>query len=226
MNSQVWPVKVWRRIVAWGFEQLYHQMAWSYDAVSWGVSLGRWQQWQQAVLPFIIGPRVLEVAHGPGHLLLALHQAGYQVTGLDQSAQMGRLARARLQDALANVGLARGQAQALPFASNVFDCLVVTFPTRFILETTTWQAAARVLRPGGRLLILPAARLLGRGPAPRLIGWLYHLTGQTTPTELDMAAVWTPWLTALAAAGLPATVYQLPLAGSEAWLLVAEKKSG
>lgn len=225
MNSQVWPVKAWRRIVAWGFEQLYHQMAWSYDAVSWGVSLGRWRQWQQAVLPYVAGPRVLEVAHGPGHLLLTLHRAGYQVTGLDQSAQMGRLARSRLQAAQIEVELVRGLAQALPFMSGVFDCLVVTFPTHFILEAAALQAAARVLRPGGRLVILPAARLLGQGPAVRLIGWLYRVTGQAAPADLDTAAVWAPWLAALTAADLPATVERLPLPGSELWLLVAEKKS-
>jgi ubiquinone/menaquinone biosynthesis C-methylase UbiE len=61
-----------RRAVKLGFHLLYHQFAFTYDAVAWFVSLGQWQAWGQAALKRVRGPRVLEIGHGPGHLLIAL----------------------------------------------------------------------------------------------------------------------------------------------------------
>ena len=55
------------------FHLLYHQLAWAYDAVSAAVSLGRWQDWGAAALPFVNGASVLELGHGPGHLLSLIH---------------------------------------------------------------------------------------------------------------------------------------------------------
>ena len=79
-------------LVRFGFRQLYTHFAWLYDAVAHVVSLGEWQAWGRAVIPFL-GPaapqgtplRLLELAHGPGHLHLTLRQAGYHVVGIDLS---------------------------------------------------------------------------------------------------------------------------------------------
>ena len=90
---------LWWRLVRFGFRLLYQEMAWTYDLVSWAVSLGEWRAWQRAALPFVSGRHVLEIAHGPGHLLLALSTAGFTVSGLDLSPQMGRQARRRLRTA-------------------------------------------------------------------------------------------------------------------------------
>ncbi|MER3543218.1 MAG: hypothetical protein C4311_01115 [Chloroflexota bacterium] len=59
------------------FRLLYNELAWTYDWVSQAVSLGQWRSWQRASLARLRGPRVLEVAHGTGDLLLDLAEAGF-----------------------------------------------------------------------------------------------------------------------------------------------------
>ena len=51
-----------------GFHLLYNELAWSYDLVSWAVSLGQWRTWGRASLRYLLGPRVLEVAFGTGDI--------------------------------------------------------------------------------------------------------------------------------------------------------------
>ena len=169
---------LWVRLIQLGFSLLYNQFAWSYDAVSFLVSLGAWRDWQRAALPFIQGPRVLELAHGPGHMLIALHQEGLQVTGIDLSNRMGRLARRRIIAAKAKLSILQSPAQTLPFAQGTFDTVLATFPTEFILDPITLSAVHRVLGQDGLFVIVPEARMTGDGFIERTIEWLYHVTGQ------------------------------------------------
>ena len=57
--------RLFQSLLGWVFDRLYNQLAWSYDLVSWLVSGGLWRQWHSLVLPYLVGPRVLEVS-GPG----------------------------------------------------------------------------------------------------------------------------------------------------------------
>lgn len=206
-------------------------MAWSYDVVSWLASLGEWRAWQQAALPFVYGERVLEIAHGPGHMLLALAQAGYRVTGLDLSPAMGRITGRRLQRAGLPPALVRGRAQALPFATHTFDTVLSTFPTPFIVERATIRAIYRVLRPGGRLVVVPEGHLTGRGPLPRFINWLYLITGQRAGTfAVDKVQYWPaaspPWQQyrrEMAALGFSLDVKHVQLARSAVTVAIADK---
>lgn len=183
--------RAWWRLVRLGFHLLYNEMAWSYDAVSWLASLGAWQAWQQTALPYVQGQRVLEIAHGPGHILLALEAEGYEMIGLDLSPAMGRLAQRRLDKAGVAANLVRGRVQALPFAANHFDTVLSTFPTAFIGERETMREAGRVLRPGGRFLIVPEGHLSGGGLLERFINWLYVITGQRSGEfAVDEANYW------------------------------------
>lgn len=88
---------LWRSFIRTFFRLLYHELAWTYDLVAWFVSFGQWKAWGRAAISRLRGPRVLELAHGPGHLLVAMTRAGLAPVGLDLSPQMGRLARARLE---------------------------------------------------------------------------------------------------------------------------------
>ncbi len=205
------------RLLHFAFRLLYHELAWTYDVVSWLVSLGEWRKWQRAALPYVQGERVLELGHGPGHLLWALQQANLQVVGLDLSPQMGRLARRRAPGAL----LVRGRAQALPFAAASFDTVLATFPTEYIVAPQTLTAVARVLVENGRLLIVPFGHLTGRTWLHRLIAWLFRITGQQTEAS---PAQWEPYLARLRAAGFAITLQQIPFARSAATLLICEKE--
>jgi ubiquinone/menaquinone biosynthesis C-methylase UbiE len=207
-------------LVGRAFHALYHQAAWSYDAVAWAVSLGQWRAWGAAALPYLTGPRVLELGHGPGHLLATLAEHGFEPVGLDLSPQMGRLARRRSPAAR----LVRARGQAAPFVAGSFDGALATFPTAYITDPQTVSTIFRLLRPGGRLVIVPEARLGGRGPLKALIDWLYALTGQRGPAGDDDARSREQWWTAaLAPAGFGVRVVQTAVGQSAVTIVLADR---
>jgi ubiquinone/menaquinone biosynthesis C-methylase UbiE len=171
--------RLWWGFLRLFFRLLYNEFAWAYDLVAWAVSLGQWKAWGRAALPRLRGERVLELAHGPGHLLATMAERGLAPVGLDLSPYMGRLARRRLsQDGGLAAPLVRGRAQALPFRDGCFDSTVTTFPAEFILVPDTLREVARVLSPNGRWVVVAGAVLSGRDPLSRFIWWLYRITGQ------------------------------------------------
>ncbi|HLF25248.1 MAG TPA: methyltransferase domain-containing protein [Anaerolineae bacterium] len=172
---------MWKRLLRFGFRLLYNELAWTYDFVAWCVSLGKWNAWGQAALKYLRGPRVLELAHGPGHLLLTLKQAGHRPIGIDMSPYMSRQAARRLHRASVAIPLVRCRAQALPFRSACFDDAVASFPTEYIVDPQTLREVARVTGRDGRLVVVAGANLGGRGPLPRLIEHVYQITGQRDP---------------------------------------------
>jgi ubiquinone/menaquinone biosynthesis C-methylase UbiE len=149
-----------------------------YDAVSQIVSRGHWGDWQRASLAQLKGQQILELAFGTGNLLADLHAAGYHPVGLELSPSMVRLAKHTLERRGVDLSLVRGRVQALPFGCTSFDSVLCTFPGDFILAPVTLAEISRVLRPGGRAVLVPSARLYGRDPVTRLIEWLYWITGQ------------------------------------------------
>jgi ubiquinone/menaquinone biosynthesis C-methylase UbiE len=182
------------------FGHLYTTLAWAYDFVAWSTSAGQWDRWRSVALDWIApDTTVLELGPGTGHLLRAFRRRGQVAFGLERSPQMVRIARRRLASMGVAAPLARGRAQAQPFASNVFDAVVATFPSEYIIEGTTLAEIYRCLKPGGRLALLTAAWPTGPKLVDRLAGWLYRATGQAL--EPDGA-----WTQALRAAPIPLEV--------------------
>jgi ubiquinone/menaquinone biosynthesis C-methylase UbiE len=169
------------------FYLLYHPFAWSYDLVAASVSLGRWLDWVRAVIPFIEGTRVLELGHGPGHLQRTLFNRGLLAVGLDESWQMGQLAKRRLVDSgYTKFNLSRGLAQSLPFPAEAFDTIVSTFPSNYIFEPATLLEAHRTLKNGGRFIVLPAAWIIGQKLMERYAAALFRVTGQVPTEPIDI----------------------------------------
>jgi ubiquinone/menaquinone biosynthesis C-methylase UbiE len=167
------------------FDLLYHPFAWTYDLVAWTVSLGRWKDWVKSVTPFIEGPHVLELGYGPGHLQRILLDRGLLTVGLDESRQMGNLAKRRLsRSGYTQFGIIRGWGQNLPFPAETFDTIIATFPTEYIFEESTPSEAWRTLKNGGRLIVLPVAWVTGAGILDRFAAWLFRVTGQA-PSDLS-----------------------------------------
>ncbi|OWY59258.1 hypothetical protein B7486_75550, partial [cyanobacterium TDX16] len=175
--------------------------AFTYDWVSWIVSLGAWRCWVRTSLKHIgaePGARVLELAHGTGNLQLDLNERGYCAIGYDLSPAMGRIARKKLSRTNFPVRLARGQAQRLPFASDSFTAVISTFPTDFITAPETLREVYRVLKPDGVLVIVPNALLTGSGLIERALEWVYQITGQRErgsrgASDDDMATWFVPF---------------------------------
>ncbi len=179
----------WWALIKLGFRLLYNEFAFTYDWVSWGVSLGAWRCWQRSVLKYLEvepGAAILEIAHGTGNLQLDLHAAGYQVFGHDLSANMGRIAQAKLQRQQFSAWLSRGRAQQLPYASGQIAAVISTFPTNFILEPDTLIEVQRVLQPGGQFLIVPNGMFTTGGVVAAGLEWLYRVTGQRDNSQFDV----------------------------------------
>lgn len=228
-----------RTLLRFFFRLLYHQFAFTYDLVAAVVSMGRWKDWVSSVVPFVHGPRVLEIGHGPGHLQRVLLSRGLSTIGIDESTQMGRLARNNLTRFLrstsssskstqanisyAQVNLTRGISQHLPFLPETFDTIVATFPSEYIFDPKTMLEARRVLVPNGRFVILPGATILGRGILDRAMALLFRITGQTSP---DLAEILherskDPFMRA----GFHVEVHELNIRSSLVFVLVATRLS-
>jgi ubiquinone/menaquinone biosynthesis C-methylase UbiE len=193
------------RLLKLAFEALYGPFAWAYDWVSRTFFLGQWRLWQRAAIPHLLGPRVLEVGMGTGNLQLDLARAGYRAWGVDLSPQMLRHAAAKARRLSTVFSACRARSQALPFPSASFDSVVSTFPTDYIADPATLREIRRVLRPGGRLVIVPGGWLTSNDPKGKAFEGVakvvYGYKGDSDPAKLaDHATAGhgaLKWITAL-----------------------------
>lgn len=179
------------RLAKLAFEFLYGPAVPFYDWVSRVGFAGEWSRWQETTLRFIRTGPTLELGPGTGDLLSRLQQHGLKPFGLERSAQM--IARAQGKFRAGGVTappLVRGQSEAIPFAANSFGAVVATFPSGWVFRTTTWMEIARVLRPGGDVVIVLGGELAPDSFGRRLRAWAYRpLYGRMTdPLPLPPAS--------------------------------------
>jgi demethylmenaquinone methyltransferase/2-methoxy-6-polyprenyl-1,4-benzoquinol methylase len=109
------------------------------------------------------GQRVLDVAAGSGDLALEFSKragASGEVWLTDINGEMLQIGRDRMLDRGRLLPAVRCDAERLPFPSNYFDCVSVAFGLRNMTHMDRALAEMqRVLRPGGRLLVLEFSRV-------------------------------------------------------------------
>ena len=137
-----------------------------YDLMNDLMSAGMHRLWKRftvetsAVRP---GDRVLDVAGGTGDLArLFARRVGEtgSVVLTDINAPMLAVGRDRLLDEGMVMPVAQCNAEYLPFAADTFDCVTVGFGLRNMTHKDAALAEMRrVLRPGGRLLVLEFSRV-------------------------------------------------------------------
>ncbi len=127
--------------------------------------------WER-ILDLVLGGgsplRALDVGCGTGFLSLALAERGHLVRGVDLASQMLALARQKAARRGLSVAFAGADAEALPFPSSSFDLVA----SRHLLWTLPHPEEAieewiRVLRPGGRLVLIEG-KLEPSSPPPPL----------------------------------------------------------
>ena len=203
------------------FFLLYHPFAFAYDAVAAAVSLGHWNEWITSVLPWIHGPRVLELGAGPGHLQEALRSRVPAAFGLDESRQMVALASRRLRSGgFGQPNLVRAVSGDLPFSPGSFQTVVATFPSTTIFGPRALGEAHRVLSTGGRLIVLPLVWHTGRRILERLLVRIFRITGES-PGPFELVAQ--RFREAPVAAGFQVEIIRLEVRSALLLLLVAEK---
>lgn len=122
-----------------------------------------WKAFAVALAAVRAGERVLDVAAGSGDLALDFAKcAGTsgEVWLTDINRAMLERGRDRLLDRGRPVPAVQCDAQELPFPSDYFDCVSVAFGLRNMTDQDTALAEMRrVLKPGGRLLVLEFSRV-------------------------------------------------------------------
>ncbi len=148
-----------QRRVAGVFDSVAHNYDLMNDVMSFGIHR-LWKRFtieQCAARP---GQRILDLAGGTGDLAAKLSPRvgprGAVVVG-DINASMLNVGRARLLDKgiSGNLEFVQANAESLPFPAASFDCVTIAFGLRNVTDKPKALASMqRVLKPGGRLLIL------------------------------------------------------------------------
>jgi demethylmenaquinone methyltransferase/2-methoxy-6-polyprenyl-1,4-benzoquinol methylase len=142
---------------------VFHSVANKYDVMNDLMSLGLHRVWKRIAIELTgvrEGQRVLDLAGGTGDLAALLAPkvgARGQIILSDINASMLAVGRGRLVDRgiVGNVRYVQADAETLPFPDNHFDCVTIAFGLRNVTNKDKALASmARVLKPGGRALVL------------------------------------------------------------------------
>jgi demethylmenaquinone methyltransferase/2-methoxy-6-polyprenyl-1,4-benzoquinol methylase len=143
-------------------ETMFDKIAFRYDFLNRFLSAGIDVGWRKKAIKLLLPlhpKRILDVATGPGDFALTSYEIlkPEKITGIDISEGMLELGRKKIINAgLANhIELLNGDSEAILFEDNSFDAVTVAFGVRnFENLEQGLSEIKRVMRPGGRLIVL------------------------------------------------------------------------
>ena len=148
-------------------QNVFTSVAGKYDIMNDIMSAGIHRIWKESMMNWLSprsGQKLLDVAGGTGDISLKfLERAGSgHATVLDLTEKMLAVGKTRAKDSAVQECLdwVVGDAMALPFQDNLFDVYTISFGIRNV--THPYRAlteAHRVLRPGGRLMVLEFSQI-------------------------------------------------------------------
>lgn len=171
-------------------KSLFSEVARGYDQANQVLSLGVHHLWRKKLVQWAQPTKdstILDCATGTGDVAIAFKQAlqgGGKITGIDFCADMLDFAPGKAQKAGYQINFQVADVTQLPFESNSFDIVTISFGIRNVENPLAGiQEMTRVLKPGGRLVILEfgQVRLPLIGPAynwyskhmlPKIGGWI------------------------------------------------------
>jgi demethylmenaquinone methyltransferase/2-methoxy-6-polyprenyl-1,4-benzoquinol methylase len=171
---------------------VFDRVADRYDLMNDLMSLGLhrlWKAFAVSIARVRAGDRVLDVASGSGDLARAFAARGAVVCMSDINGAMLARGRDRMADAGRLAPAVQCDAERLPFADAAFDCVSVGFGLRNMTHKDAALAEmARVLKPGGRLLVLEFSQVWKALQKPydlysfRVLPWLgERVAGDAAP---------------------------------------------
>ena len=163
-------------------QDYYSRIYRTYDLVNRLFTFGLDERWRRHTVKECLAcnPReILDLCCGTGDLAIRLAKAsadGVHITGYDLNPHMLEMARTKAKKSnVTDVDFLQGDAGALPFCNQSFDCITIGFGFRNL----TWENPAgekhileisRVMKPGARLFIIESAV-----PENRLVRLLYRM---------------------------------------------------
>ncbi|MEQ9041658.1 MAG: bifunctional demethylmenaquinone methyltransferase/2-methoxy-6-polyprenyl-1,4-benzoquinol methylase UbiE [Silicimonas sp.] len=150
---------------------VFTNVASKYDVMNDVMSVGVHRLWKDAMMDWLAprgGQRLLDVAGGTGDIAFRFlkRAPGASAVVLDMTEQMLVEGRKRAEaEAMADrLDWVTGDAMALPFEDNSFDVYTISFGIRNVTRIPdALSEAYRVLRPGGRLMVLEFSQLPNEG---------------------------------------------------------------
>src|SRR5690606_7293327 len=158
---------------------VFHSVAAKYDVMNDLMSAGVHRLWKRFTIELSgvrPGNRVLDIAGGTGDLTAKFSRlvgAEGKVVLADINESMLRVGRDKLIDngIVDNVEYVQANAECLPFPDNFFDCVTIAFGLRNVTDKdAALRSMLRVLKPGGRLLVLEFSK-----PPNQALAKLYDL---------------------------------------------------
>ncbi|GKX50793.1 bifunctional demethylmenaquinone methyltransferase/2-methoxy-6-polyprenyl-1,4-benzoquinol methylase UbiE [Budvicia aquatica] len=142
---------------------VFHSVASKYDLMNDLMSFGIHRVWKRFTIDCSAvreGQKVLDLAGGTGDLTAKFSRLvgeKGEVVLADINDSMLKMGRSKLRDMgiVGNVNYVQANAEALPFPDNYFDCITISFGLRNVTDKDkALRSMFRVLKPGGRLLVL------------------------------------------------------------------------
>jgi ubiquinone/menaquinone biosynthesis methyltransferases len=158
---------------------VFHSVAAKYDLMNDLMSLGIHRLWKRFTIECSgarPGQKILDLAGGTGDLTARFSRiVGEQgeVVLTDINDSMLKVGRDKLRDRglVGNIRYVQGNAEALPFPDNYFDLVTIGFGLRNVTDKQkALDSMFRVLKPGGRLLVLEFSK-----PTNAVMSKLYDL---------------------------------------------------
>src|SRR5262245_38090751 len=166
---------------------MFDDVSGRYDFLNAVMTLGQDGAWREAMWRRVPAGahRVLDLCTGSGVSLTGLRRVGRTVLGVDVSLGMLHAAANALAQGGWSPRLACADAFALPLRSHSLDAITIAFGIRNLRpRRTALVELARVLKPGGRLVVLEATAPASGPLAPFARAWIRHgipLVGRLSP---------------------------------------------
>lgn len=176
---------------------VFHSVAAKYDLMNDLMSFGIHRVWKQFTIDCSgvrRGQQILDLAGGTGDLTAKFSRlVGPQgrVILADINESMLSMGREKLRDlgVLGNVSYVQANAEALPFPDNHFDCITISFGLRNVTDKEkALRSMFRVLKPGGRLLVLEFSKPLIDPLSKAYDAYSFHVLphiGQVVANDAD-----------------------------------------